>query len=172
MGKQQHGFTLIELIMVMMLLGLLSAVAIGLLPTTEQYNARLAADKWLTFFRLGQRMALIKQNASALMHVQISENTSLWDALLSQGTQTLQSAQLEREGVVVKISSTNFTAACSALPNVTFPQSFYFDGDGNHVTSTRSPITNNVRICFVGGEASQELCLSPSGFAYASTCLP
>lgn len=170
-GKQQ-GFTLIELIMVIILLGVLSAVGIGLLPSSDQYTARLAADKWLTFFRLGQRMALIKQNASDLVTLTINQNANQWQASLLQGSDVLQQSEFDREEVDLKFSTSDFSSACSDLASVSFPQTFYFDGNGDHVTVARAAINSNVRICLVGGGQQQELCLSPSGYIYSNTCVP
>lgn len=170
--KAQKGFTLIELIMVMILIGVLSTLGIGLLPSPDQYNTRLAADKWLTFFRLSQRMSLIKQNTTDLVRVTIAQDANTWRALLTQGTTTLQDSDLDREGASVKISTTDFSTPCTSLANASFPQTFYFDGDGNHVTAARSAINTNYRICLQGGSDVQELCLSPSGYIYSGSCVP
>lgn len=172
MSVKQQGFTLIELIMVIILLGILSAVGIGLLPSSDQYTARLAADKWLTFFRLGQRMALIKQNASSLVTLTINENANQWQASLVQGTDVLQLSDIDREGVDLKLTTSDFSSACTALASPSFPQTFYFDGNGDHVTAGRAAINSNLRICVVGGGQQQELCLSPSGYAYLDACVP
>lgn len=168
----QRGFTLIELVVVLILLSILSAVSINLLSSSDQYTARLSADKWLTFFRLGQRMALLKQNATNLVQLTLTQNTNEWTAVITQGADVLQDSEVEREDVQMFISSTDFASACAALPAATFPQSFYFDGDGDHVTVSRAAINNNVRICFSGSGQVAELCLSPSGYIYSGACVP
>ena len=163
------GFTLIELIIVIILISILSALGIGLLTGTSGFSARVASDLWLTGFRLSQRMALMKQSSSALLTMSIAESTGDWDVTIDFNSVELNSFNIERNQVVFRSSTSDFASSCNTLPAVSFPLTFYFDGYGDLVTSSRNQLVTNTRLCFVGGE-TVELCISPSGYAYAGVC--
>lgn len=158
--------------MVIVLLSIISSVGIGLLPNSQSYNARLAADKWLTFFRLSQRISLVKQSRDHLVTVTVNQTDSVWQAQLTLDQTLIQQSDFDREGTVVKFSNVDFVSSCSALPASTFPQTYYFNGYGDHVTNLGNEVVANLRVCLFGGDQVEELCLSPSGFLYRGACVP
>ena len=163
------GFTLIELIVVIVLLSVLSAVGIGLFSAPSQYSARLAADQFLTQLRTAQRLALIKQDPVNLLTLTANQNTNNWNMILTQGVTTVNTFDIERVDTNVRTSTSDFSSACSALPLMAFPAAFYFDGYGNAVNSSRVQANTNRRICFQS-TSTVEVCIGPSGYAYEGTC--
>ena len=168
--KTTQGFTLIELIVVIVLISILSAVGIGLFSSTDQYSARLASDRWLAGLRLGQRLSLQKQNISDLVQVTISNGADDWNLSIDQGSVNLSGFSIEKSQLVLRSSTSDFTSACTDLTPTTFPLSFYFNGYGSFVSATRAAITTNLRLCFAGAQ-TKELCISPSGYSYEGTCV-
>jgi MSHA pilin protein MshC len=165
------GFTLIELIVVIILLSILSAVSIALFTAPSQYTARLATDQLIAQFRLAQRLALLKQNASDLVTLNIDQNLNSWAVSVVQGTTLLNQFDVDRDSATVRESTSDFSSACGALPVAAFPRRYYFDGYGNAVNVARLQLTSNRRICIESAN-TVELCVSPSGYAYEGTCLP
>ena len=72
------GFTLIELIIVITLMSILSALGIGLLSGTDNFSARIASEQWLTSLRLSQRLSLLRQNPTQLLSLNVSQSSSAW----------------------------------------------------------------------------------------------
>ena len=168
--KFAKGFTLIELIVVIILISILSGLGIGLFSTSDQYAARLSMEQWLSAFRFSQRLALQKQSASDVLNINIIQ-ASDWGVTVNLAATQLDVFELDRQGVNVHSSTSDFASACSALALLSFPATFYFDGYGNSVTSGSVQLTTNTRFCFVG-EDTFEMCLSPSGYAYVGSCQP
>ena len=62
--SKQSGFTLLELVAVLVLLGILSAVAFPRFATFDSYRDRVFRDTLLTSLRLAQRTALSHNSAT------------------------------------------------------------------------------------------------------------
>ena len=169
--KPTKGFTLIELIVVIVLLSIFGAVGIGLFSAPSQYAVKLSADQWLSQFRFAQRLAFLRQSASQPILLSIAQSPSNWSGQISQGGVALNTFSIDFDSVSVRASVTDFTSPCSALPAVTFPVNFYFDGYGNAVNVSRVQLSTNQRLCFTANN-TVDLCISPSGYAYEGLCLP
>ncbi len=165
------GFTLIELIIVIILLSIVSALGIGLLSGTDGYAPRVASDQWLSGLRLSQRLALLRQDASNLLTLNITQSSDAWSMSINQGTNELNRFDIDRNRINMHSSNSDFASACDVLPQSTFPMAFYLNGYGNQVNASRTQLSVNQRLCFVGTQ-SIELCISPSGYAYAGSCQP
>ena len=205
------GFTLIELIVVIILISILSAVGIGLFSSSDQYSARLASDRWLAGLRLAQRLSLQKQNASNLVvmtvtsgsdswgfsidqaginlsdfelnillsHIDLQiipeeflkqlRNDPYWKERIPQLKSVLSDFEIEKEQLDIRISTSSFSAACSTLPVMSFPNTFNFNGYGDLVSATRVQESTNTRLCFIGAQ-TMDLCISPSGYTYEGLC--
>jgi MSHA pilin protein MshC len=166
-----RGFTLIELIIVIILISILSSLGVGLFSGTDAYDARLAGDQWVSSLRLSQKLALLRQNSSELLTVTATQTSNEWLILLTQGTTALNDINISRDRIGLHTSTSDFSSACAALPLASFPIILYLDGYGNHVNASRVQATVNRRFCFVASQ-TVELCISPSGYAYNGSCEP
>lgn len=160
-----------ELIISIILISILSGVGMALFSSTDQYAARLAMEQWLSAFRFSQRLALLKQDATNVLNINITQSSGSWGASINLAAIPLDTFDLDRENINVHMSTSDFASACSVLPLLSFPTAYYFNGYGDAVTSSSVQLTSNTRFCFAGAE-SVELCLSPSGYAYAGSCQP
>ncbi len=163
------GFTLIELIVVIVLISILSAVGLGLFSSADQYTARLASDRWLAGLRLAQRLSLQKQNASNLVSMTVSQSSDNWILSIDQAGMNLGEFDIEKKQLDVRVSTTDFSGPCSGLGSVIFPFVLNFNGYGDLVTSVRTQINTNTRLCFIGAQ-TMDVCISPSGYAYEGLC--
>ena len=165
------GFTLIELIIVIILISILAGLGIGLLSGTDGFAPRVAMDQLLNSLRLSQRLALLKQSSSELLDVTLSQTSDSWNVSVNFDGAELNSFDIDRNRVSMSGSTSDFASSCDALPLITFPMTFYLDGYGNHVSAARVQQNTNQRLCFIGDD-SVELCIGPSGYAYAGACEP
>lgn len=162
MHNPQQGFTLIELITVIILLGILSAFAISRFPSSQGYKTTIIKNQLIASARLAQQTSLSRSSPAANVTLNVSLIVGAWDLVVSGAGGNSYSAQIDRGSEQIRFG-TNLTAACSAL--TTAPLIISFDGDGNRIPK------QNLRVC-IDSDIDYELCISPSGYAYEGTCLP
>ncbi len=165
------GFTLLELVIVMILISIISALGVGLFSSTSAFDARLASDQWLGSLRLSQKLALLKQHPSQLLTFTASQDSQQWEISVAQGGSELNAMNIDRNRVELRSSTTDFASSCATLPLTSFPLVLYVNGYGDQVDASRVQLSANTRLCFVATE-TVELCISPSGYAYGGACLP
>jgi MSHA pilin protein MshC len=162
MKINQQGFTLIELITVIILLGILSAFAVSRFPDSQGYSTTIIKNQLLASARLAQQTSLSRASSSTNVTLTVSEILGEWNLVITGGSGIDFSSQVDRGSEQVRFG-TNLSAACSALAAA--PLTITFDGDGKKIPY------QSLRIC-VDSVADLELCISPSGYAYEGTCLP
>lgn len=162
MKNNQQGFTLIELVTVIILLGILSAFAISRFPDSQGYSTTIIKNQLLASTRLAQQTSLSRASSAVNVTLTVSEIAGEWNFVITGGSGIGFSAEVERSSEQIRFG-TSLSAACSALTAA--PLTITFDGDGN-----QTPF-QNLRIC-VDSVTDFELCISPSGYIYEGTCLP
>lgn len=166
MKPTQQGFTLIELITVIVLLGILSAFAISRFPSSQSYSTTVIKNQLIASIRLAQQTALSRASVDDTEHtqLQVMGDSDNWYLNISSGPVSYN-AQVDRGGEQVRYGS-NLTSSCSALTATPF--TLTLDGDGNRIPAQA------LRICIdtPSSSADIELCISPSGYAYEGACLP
>lgn len=169
MKHPQQGFTLIELITVIILLGILSVFAVSRFSSSQSYSTTVIKNQLIASVRLAQQTAMSRSSVSSSgqTQLQITGDSDNWFLNITSGPITYN-AQVDRGDEQVRFG-TNMLASCSALTaSASTPLVLTFNGDGNRVPASA------LRIC-VGTPSSTadiELCISPSGYAYEGTCLP
>ncbi len=162
MDIKQRGFTLIELVTVIILLGILSTFAISRFPSTQSYSTTIIKNQLLASARLAQQTSLSRASSAVNVTLIVSEVAGQWNLNVAGGEGINFSAQVERGSEQVRFGS-NLVAACSALAAA--PVTITFDGDGNRIPF------QNLRVC-IDSTRDLELCISPSGYAYEGSCIP
>lgn len=165
MKKYQQGFTLIELITAIILLGILSAFAISRFPSSQAYSTAILKNQFIASARLAQQTSLSRASLS-LTNTNVTLNVSsvgaVWDLVVSGADGIAYSAQIDKSSEQIRYG-TSLSASCSALASAPFLISF--DGDGNRIPK------ENLRVC-IDSDIDYELCISPSGYVYEGHCLP
>lgn len=172
MKHPQQGFTLIELITVIILLGILSAFAVSRFSSSQSYSTAVIKNQLIASIRLAQQTAMSRTSVNSASSVgqtqlQITGDTDNWFLNITSGPINYN-AQVERDNEQVRYG-TNTSVSCSALTaSTSTPLVLTFNGDGNRVPATA------LRICVdrPSSAADIELCISPSGYAYEGACLP
>jgi MSHA pilin protein MshC len=162
MKNYQQGFTLIELITVIILLGFLSAFAASRFPSSQGYSTTIISNQLIASLRLAQQTALSRSSVDSTNHTQLNVTGGIddWRLVVSSGS-LIYDAQVGREDENIYFGS-NLAVSCSALSPV--PLTITFDGDGNRVPF------ENLRVC-IDSATDIELCISASGYAYEGSCI-
>jgi MSHA pilin protein MshC len=162
MKNIQQGFTLIELITVIILLGILSAFVVSRFPSSQPFSTTIISNQLIASLRLAQQTALSRSAVDSINHTQlkITGDSENWRLVVSSGSLTYD-AQVGREDEEIYFGS-DLTKSCSELTLV--PLTITFDGDGNRVPY------ENLRVC-IDSVTDIELCISSSGYAYEGSCI-
>lgn len=162
------GFTLVELVMVIVVLSVLAAIAFSRIPDQQSYSSRFAFDEWLAAFRLGQVIALSRGSSGNPIEIRFTQTSDSWQFEVLDNSVALRSSQLiERLEQTARGSSSDFASGCTGLTPLAFPYSIYFNQSGDRSDSLGVSTTTNLRVCI----DALEICISPSGYAYAGSCL-
>ncbi|BBB31508.1 prepilin-type N-terminal cleavage/methylation domain-containing protein [Neptunomonas japonica] len=162
--RQQTGFTLIELVTVLLLLGILSAVAFARLGGVNSFSESLFQQQVLSYLRLAQRTAVAHQGSGAQLNIN-RVSTSEWDITLVFATQTL-SYQLDGDNALTFASGAS-TGSISTGDTLSLVYSD--NGDLSELTAPLAADIDASLSLVVAGNRS--LCISPTGFAYEGLCL-
>ncbi|MCH8529783.1 MAG: type II secretion system GspH family protein [Saccharospirillum sp.] len=149
----QQGFTLTELVIVMVILGILSAVGIGLFASTGSYATMLARDQFIASAMLAQKRALANTDTTHPVTLTLEQNTSQWRFRIEQGSVQFTDRTADRKSTQLLIDGSAAVAS----------QLFTFDQRGR--------VGRNVQLSFTGN-STHLACLASTGFAYAGACEP
>lgn len=164
------GFTLIELIMVIVLISVISALGIGLIPSAQNYKSPLFTDQLLNALRTSQRIALLRENPSDALSLNISRDSSEFHLQIMQSGSQVDLISIEHGGAMLAFSNTDFTTPCANLVATALPVVIYFNGAGDLTDASRVQSNLNLRVCIIASPA-RDLCIAPSGYAYAGSCI-
>lgn len=137
LSARQFGFTLVELIIVIVVIGVLGAVAAPMFFQRQGFDAVAYTDQVRSLIRYGQKLA-IAQNRNVFVRLDGASAALCFDAACAQrvlpngGGNSGRSATLQRCG--------NSTAwACEGVPSglsITAHSSFFFDASGEPFQAT------------------------------------
>lgn len=164
MKRQQKGFTLIEMVTVLVLLGIISAVAFARLGGVSSYSESLFQQQILSYLRLAQRTAVAHQGSGA--QLDITRTTSAgWDITLQFSGQSL-AYQLKGD------QSFTYASGASAGSIATGDTLSLVYSDNGDLTQFASPVTatlsSSVALIVAG---TRQTCISLTGFAYEGPCI-
>ncbi len=150
MGKtnapRASGFTLVELVMVIILIGVLSALGIGLFASRSAFSPLLATQQLASATLLAQQAALAGNPAGT---VTIEQTADDFVFTVGAGTANARAFSLERAG--------------TSLGGASLPLTLSFDRDGTLVSGS------NVALTFTG-DSTYQTCISSLGAVYRGTC--
>ena len=80
LGKKQQGFSMIEMVTVLVLLGVLGAAAFSRFGNTSSYTEAIVQQELLAYFQLTQRVAVAHQDSTTSFT--LTRNGDQWDIAL------------------------------------------------------------------------------------------
>lgn len=153
--KSESGFTLIELVMVIVLIGIMSYGAASLFSSRGAYSGFIAKDQLISSALLAQQVALgmSATNNPVSLSVGVS-GSNQWAFILTKVGEPSITVTQDPSGASLLIDGVTISSGSS--------QTFTWDSDANLTSG------NNHEIRFVG-ETSYRVCFSSAGYAYEST---
>lgn len=149
-APRSSGFTLVELVMVIILIGVLSALGVGLFAGRSAFSPLLATQQLASATLLAQQAALAGNVADTLT---IEEGGSKFRFIVGAGTSASRTFELPREG-------TSLSVAGGSLP-----LTITFNPGGAPDTGANLDFT-------LSGDSTYQICLSSLGAVYRGSCQP
>lgn len=148
MKENQTGFTLVELVMVIVLLGILSVGVMSLFASRTGYSTFIAKDQFISTALLAQQTALATPDTVVL---RVALNGVNWDISVIKNDVPIHQQAVERAGASLRINGVLLAGTVD----------FTFDQAANLTPR------NNHNLVF-DGDNDYTVCLSSAGFAYES----
>ena len=146
MPSVSTGFTLVELVITLVLIGILSSVGIGLFANRSAFSPLLANQQLASAVRLAQQGALAGNAADEVAVAQVGDQFRF---TVGPGTAAERTFSLPRE-----------STSLSATPTITFQP------DGTLASGVNTELT------FSGSGSSYTTCISSLGAVYQGSCQP
>ncbi|MCR8923052.1 type II secretion system GspH family protein [Dasania sp. GY-MA-18] len=153
---KNSGFTLIELVSVMVLLGVLAVAAIPTFTGSDDFSAYSAQDQIITGARMAQQRAMYDRAAGSCYFLNIASNNISVIRIAGASFGTIGPTEEWRNGIAVDADV------------VIADAQVFFDGLGNAIDAcpgSGAPLAGVQTITI--GAAGLAVCVNPAGYIYA-----
>lgn len=157
MRRSQAGFTLVELIMTVVLVGILSVSARSLFFDSAAAVPMLVKDQLVSTVRLSQQAALARADATAVT-LTVRRVGDSFRFEMVDGTHIAVS-EVPAGNTTLAWSTSMLAGSCAPVAGA-LPHTLTFDAEGD---------TTKTRFC-ISGASARRVCISSLGFAYEGDC--
>lgn len=180
--RVSRGFSVIELVIVILIIGVISTVAMSRLLDGDTYNASVVRDQVISLARSGHHRALGRTDVALILRPNGDnlEVTTAEDFVDANDYAVLQTSSIDARSVTVS-GDVNISASCASTPGTNLlsnaaPMVIQYDelGDlyqGGVTSAVGYPFAAStaIRLC-VNNDPIVSICFSPAGFAFAGDC--
>ena len=169
-----HGFTVIELVIVILLVGIISAVAMVRALRSDTYNPAITRDQIVSMARSAQQKAIGRSDVE--LRLQPFGNELRLTIQDSNGVVQTATAPLSE---VALRADVNELGSCAAIPGASVitpvsPFVLRYDYLGDLMQAgpagSETDVSTGARIC-VNASREHSVCLSAVGYAYVGDCI-
>jgi MSHA pilin protein MshC len=176
MNNRQNGFTFVEMVVVVILVGIIAAVTMSRILRDDTYNALLARDQITSLARSAQQRAIGRSD----VYLQIQSAGNNLTMSVGDSTGELQQATLSNRSLTLA-ADVNQTASCGSTPGAStvagsavFRLNYDELGnllDGGVSTAVGYPVTiaDAARFC-IDNDPVFSICWSDAGYPYVGDC--
>lgn len=158
-----YGFTAVELVSVIALVGILAAVSFGRLMPAQGFDSRMAEDQLVSLARRSQQSAMSRTGVT-LVFEDVGSEVAVRSELNSEAQLTRLFPENE-VNLTFDIASSDGSQSCSALSGpVVLPYTAVGELSG---AVSSAFYAGGFQVC-VNGEAA--VCIATSGFAHVGSC--
>ncbi len=168
MKRAAAGFTVVELVVVMILLGILSITAIPLMVKPSTFTPATLAQALLSQARFAAHAAVVRRGTP--MSLRLLRDTGQWRLQVLAAGAAEQNAELDlhNSSVQVQNAATTVVLAAADTLNINYAA-------GGAVTSADAAGTVLDPALGIGlliqGDSNRNLCIYPNGYVSARACL-
>ncbi|ALO45165.1 prepilin-type N-terminal cleavage/methylation domain-containing protein [Pseudohongiella spirulinae] len=171
------GFSLVELVIVIVLVGIIAAVTLSRLLRSDTYDAIIARDQIVSLSRAAQQKALGRND----IELTITPSGNTLSINIEDSTGPVQSAQFDSRNVsfsgdVNELDGCGVTPGADVVSGVA-PFVLRYDSlgdlmEGGVTGAAGFPvgITRGARLC-VNNDPAMSVCWSAAGYAYVGDCI-
>jgi len=172
-----NGFTIIEIVVTLVILGVISAVTVSRFGGSDSFSAYIIRDQIISLSRNAQQSSLGRADVKLI--VTPSGDGQTVNIKTTNAGGTILSVNLALDSVMLT-GDVNKTESCATNPasaslgaiTNAAPFTLSFGELGSLIPSgfgAGTAVTSAVRIC-LDSRVEDSVCIAPSGFAYAGDC--
>lgn len=182
-SKNQNGFTIVEIVIVLVILSILAATVFARFIDTGTFNSLIVRDQIISLARIGQQSSLGRADVTLTITPAAGTAPNSVTLEVKEDGVVFQTVNLELSGVTLtgdvnKLNGSNQTPPCdqdggdvgiTSLAPMIINFDELSDLEEVSVGGTFNSVTSAVRIC-LNNVPVDSVCISPAGFAYAGSC--
>ena len=180
--NKQRGFTVVELVLAIMIIGIISTFAFSRLLDGDVYNAAVVRDQLISLSRAAQQRALGRSDVAIIFRPNGNdlEIRTVEDFVDINTYTQMQFSSIDMRSVVMA-GDVNITDSCSLTSGTdtlsnSSPMVIQFDELGNLyrggvTTGAGYPVavSTGIRLC-LNDDPIMSICFSPAGFPFRGDC--
>ena len=161
-----RGFTVVELITTISLLGILAVVAISRLTSANAYQPSIISNAVIAELRLTQQFAFSRHHD--IIEFSIVHSADEWQLATSSSGQTLSTRALEIDNTTIDLD------LVGSMTPLTSPLNITFGAKGSLATLSSGALVEDPELGLeiqVGGDSEHYICLYNTGYAQGAPCV-
>jgi len=169
--RDSGGFTVVELIAVMVLLGILAATATSRMVSGSAYAPALVAQQLLAVGRLAQQTAMARQDAT--ISIDVDQDAGDWRFRVQVNDGVMTTTATEERAHIANTSVVVVNGATSVPLGPAAPLRLSFDGLGSVTAGSAGStvVDPTIGVGFtVSGDSTSLLCIGSTGHVYRGNC--